>query len=217
MSPRPCSKPSPAEIEQDLQTWIGGEDNAKTRAAYERLARGGAELLPKVREMIPPTWDTRRERLTALRYRLLMSAALAAALPQAPFQMAARDADLRAQALDAVAREVRIEGGGPDLQGFFVEAFNDPDSKVREAALRGLRETGAGFAKEQVLRLLADPVAERPRRDPQRPRARAAAGHGEKPRRLFGSGNATRTWSSTPSARCARSATNRSRSTRWSI
>ncbi len=43
------------------------------------------------------------------------------------------------------------------MQGFFVEAFNDPDSKVREAALRGLRETGAGFAQEQVLRLLADP------------------------------------------------------------
>jgi len=150
-------KSSPAETEQDLQTWIGGVDNAKTRAAYERLARGGAELLPKVREMLPPTWDTRRERLTALRYRLLMPPALAAALPQAPFQMAARDADLRAQALDAVAREVRIEGGGPELQGFFVEAFNDPDSKVREAALRGLRETGAGFAKEQVLRLLADP------------------------------------------------------------
>jgi HEAT repeat protein len=150
-------KPSPAEIEQDLQTWTGGEDNAKTRAAYERLARAGADLLPKVREMIPPTWDTRRERLTALRYRLLMSAALAAALPQAPFQMAARDADLRAQAVDAVAREGRIEGGGPELQGFFLEAFNDPDSKVREAALRGLRETGAGIAKAEVLRLLADP------------------------------------------------------------
>jgi HEAT repeat protein len=150
-------RPSPAEIEQDLQTWVGGEDNARTRAAYERLARAGPELLPKVREMIPPTWDTRQERLNALRYRLLMPAALAMTLPQAPFQMAARDADLRAQALDAVAKEVHVQGGGPELQGFFVEAFNDPDSKVREAALRGLRETGAGVAKEQVLRLLADP------------------------------------------------------------
>jgi HEAT repeat protein/thioredoxin-related protein len=155
---RPASlKPSPEEIEQDLQLWMTAADGPRTRAVYERLARVGGELLPRVRELIPPTWDLSRERLGALRYRLLMPSRLAFRLSQVPFQMAARDPKLRVQALDAVSRSVRIEGEGAKLQEFFVEAFADPDARVREAALRGLRETGAGLAKKHVLRLLADP------------------------------------------------------------
>lgn len=145
-------KPLAEELDRDLALWTDGEEGPESRAAYERLAQLGPELLPRVRALMPSAWDRRGERLAALRYRLLMPAAQALRLPQAPFQMAAREAPTRLAALSALAR-----AAGPGLDGFFLEAFGDSDPKVREAALRGLRKTGAQIAKEHVLRLLADP------------------------------------------------------------
>ena len=149
--------PTAGQIEVDWAAWLSAPDGPNARAAFERLARCGAALLPRVREAMPPTWTPRRERLTALLYRLLMSAAVAQDAPEAAFQMAARDAAVRAQALDAVAKAARARAAGADMQAFFLEAFSDPDSKVREAALRGLRETGTALARANVLKLLNDP------------------------------------------------------------
>ena len=145
-------KPSVEEVERDLALWTDGEEGPEGRAAYERLAQAGPELLPRVRELTPTAWDRRGERLAALRYRLLMPSASALRLPQVPFQMAARDAQTRAAALGALA-----DSGGAGLDGFFLEAFGDADAKVREAALRGLRKAGGQVAREHVLGLLDDP------------------------------------------------------------
>jgi len=148
--PRP--KPPAEELERDLSLWTDGDEGPEGRAAYERLAQAGPELLPRVRALTPSAWDRRAERLAALRYRLLMPAAQALRLPQVPFQMAARDVPTRVAALSSLA-----QAGGSGLDGFFLEAFGDSDPKVREAALRGLRKTGGQIAKEHVLKLLADP------------------------------------------------------------
>lgn len=150
-------KLSPAETDLELRAWMDSEDPVIQRPAYERLARVGVSLLPEVRRLTPPVEGLRRERLTALRYRLLMPPAAAAAMPQIPFLMAERDPATRMHAIDTLARAARIEGNAADLEGFFLDAFGDSDPKVREAALRGLRETGAGLAKEHVVKLLADP------------------------------------------------------------
>jgi HEAT repeat protein len=145
-------KPSAEEVERDLTLWADGSAGPDSRAAYERLARAGSGLLPRVRALTSLAWDRRSERLTALRYRLLMPASVAARFPQVPFQVAAPDARTRVQALGTLT-----QAASPALEGFFVEAFGDADPKVREAALRGLRKLGVKIAGEHVLRLLADP------------------------------------------------------------
>ncbi len=124
-------------------------------AAYERLARAGRDLLPQVRARTPATWDLAHERLTALRYRLVLPAETVRADAEVPFRMASPDADVRVQTVAALADK-------PDaaLKDFFFEALKDPDGKVREAALRGLNATGTEFAREQIVALLADPSPE---------------------------------------------------------
>jgi len=150
--PQEVRMPSAEEIERDLNIWMTGDEGVESRAAYERLARAGSDLLPTVRSLTPPAWDRRRERLTALRYRLLLPSSTALRFPQVPFQMAARDPNLRVDALTSLSRNA-----GAPLEDFFLEAFTDPDPKVRETALRGLTQTGTEFAKEHVVKMLADP------------------------------------------------------------
>ena len=146
------SAPSPEEVERDLLLWITGEEGPQTQSAYERLARVGPALLPRVRELTPPTWNQARTRLTALRYRLLLPWEVALRHPELPFEMAGRDGAARLRALAALSQEA-----APPLKGFFTEAFGDPDAKVREAALGGLFRTGEKVAVSQVRALLADP------------------------------------------------------------
>ncbi len=145
----------PQEVARDLDLWATGEDGPATLAAYERLARAGKDLLPQVRARMPATWDMAHERLTALRYRLLLPAETVRRDAEIPFRMASPDADTRVQTVAALAEK-------PDaaLKDFFFEALNDPDGKVREAALRGLNATGTEFAREQIVALLADPSPE---------------------------------------------------------
>jgi HEAT repeat protein len=145
--------PSPEEAERDLQTWTTADEGPEALAAYQRLGRAGGDLLPKVRSLISPAWDRRDERLTALRYRLLLPPEFARRFPEVPFQMAARDPKVRITALTALGDEANAS-----LEGFFMEAFTDADGKVREAALGGLTRTGAELAREHVLRLLGDPT-----------------------------------------------------------
>ena len=152
--PADADPTAPEELERDLMVWMTADDGPRTRAAYERLARCKADLVVKVRELTPETWDRRRERLTALRYRLVLPDEKAWEFPGIPFQMAAQNPQTR---IDAVSR--LGEHASADLHGFFLEAFTDPDEKVRETALRCLRKTGKKFAAEHVQRLLADPSA----------------------------------------------------------
>ncbi len=147
--------PSAQDVARDLDLWTTGEDGPATMAAYERLARAGRDLLPQVRARTPATWDLAHERLTALRYRLVLPAETVRADAEVPFRMASPDADVRVQTVAALADK-------PDaaLKDFFFEALKDPDGKVREAALRGLNATGTEFAREQIVALLADPSPE---------------------------------------------------------
>ena len=145
-------EPDAEAVERDLTLWLDGDEGPGARAAYERLARVGPGLLPRLRALMPPVWDERGERVAALRYRVLMPGQAALRFPQVPFQMAAPDAAVRLAALGTLA-----EAGVGGLDDFFLEAFTDPDPKVREAALRGLRATGGEVAREHVVKLLADP------------------------------------------------------------
>ena len=151
----PAGAARPEEVARDLDLWTTGEDGPATLAAYERLARAGRDLLPQVRARTPDTWDLSHERLTALRYRLLLPAATVRQDPQLPFRMAAADPGTRVQTMAALA-----EHADPALKDFFFEALSDPDGKVREAALRGLSATKTEFARAQVAALLADPSPE---------------------------------------------------------
>ncbi len=146
---------APEQVARDLDLWTAGEDGPATLAAYERLARAGRDLLPEVRDRMPATWDLAHERLSALRYRLLLPADTVRRDAEVPFRMASPDADTRVQTVAGLAEK-------PDaaLKDFFFEALGDPDGKVREAALRGLNATGTEFAREQIVALLADPSPE---------------------------------------------------------
>lgn len=145
------------EIERDLQVWMTAEEGPETRACYERLSRAGEKLLPRLKELMPETWNRARERLTTLQYRLLMSRQFAAEFPNTPFFMSSRDPDVRMRAVNEIAKAVRIKGKATGMEQFFLNVFYDPDARVREASLRGLRETGQGLARQQVLKFLQDP------------------------------------------------------------
>jgi HEAT repeat protein len=151
---RPAAEPAD-EVARDLDLWAVGEDGPATLAAYERLARAGRDLLPQVRARTPANYDLAHERLTALRYRLVLPEETVRRDAELPFRMASPDADARVQAVAALT-----EKPGPALKDFFSEALSDPDGKVREAALRGLNATGTQFAREQIVALLADPSPE---------------------------------------------------------
>ncbi|RCS54085.1 hypothetical protein DTL42_02735 [Bremerella cremea] len=118
-----------------------------------RLARLGERLLPEVyRRLEAAEIDEQRERLLALRYRLVAPDALMLRFPGGLARLASHDVQTRRDAAEqlaglATASELPL----------LLELFSDPDPLIREIALRGLQQSGGDEALELLVRLLKDP------------------------------------------------------------
>jgi len=125
----------------------------EAQAIRERLARYGRLLLPEVYERLKHVdADETRERLTALRYRLVESESLALNWPGGIERLAAADVETRRRAADELAARAVASD-----EGLLLELFSDPAPLVREISLRALMQTGASNINSALVRLLDDP------------------------------------------------------------
>jgi len=140
------------EIKKDI-TRLAEADELDAIPLRERLARHGRALLPEVvaRLKDAPS-DQARERLTALRYRLAASGALALNWPGGLERLAATAAAPRHQAL----RELETRVTARD-EALLLELFSSPDPLVREISLRALKATSGAKATGALAQLLDDP------------------------------------------------------------
>ncbi len=126
---------------------------AEALAIRERLARFGPAILPLVYERLnADASDEARQRLTALRYRLVATDELALTWPGGIERLSAAEASLRRQALDELATRATA-----DDEPLLLELFSDPEPLVRELTLRALHRTGGSLATGALARLLDDP------------------------------------------------------------
>lgn len=123
-------------------------------AISARLARFGAALLPVVSQRLKDSaTDRDRERLTALRYRLVATDTLPLIWPGGIERLASPDAQTRhAAAEELTARATAADGP------LLLQLFSDPDPLVREISLRGLRTVGGKEGAATLVKLLHDPV-----------------------------------------------------------
>ncbi len=122
-------------------------------AIRHRLAGYGAALLPEVTARLKETAaDAERQRLWALRYRLVAADSLALRWPGGLERLAASDPRPRQQAADELARLASAAD-----QPLLVELFSDNDPLVREFSLRGLQNIGGKETTAALVKLLADP------------------------------------------------------------
>jgi HEAT repeat protein/thiol-disulfide isomerase/thioredoxin len=151
----PESKGSPArlvaaaaEIDR-IQT----AEPAEVPAIRERLARVGRDLLPTVYDRLKKVeGDDERERLTALRYRLVGSDGLAMKWPGGLERLAATAVATRHKAVDEL-----VQLASADDEALWLELFSDPDPLVRETALKGLNAIDSSGSSKALIGLLADP------------------------------------------------------------
>src|SRR5262249_26965384 len=131
------AKPAPASreltgaqlvsVRQDIAHLLQGTD-AEAAAIRERLAHHGQALLPQVAAQLQgASTDLARERLTALRYRLAATDALALHWPGGLERLAATAAAVRQQAVQELAQ--RVTAAETPL---LLELFSNPDPLVRE-------------------------------------------------------------------------------------
>ena len=126
---------------------------ADAEAIRHRLAGYGAALLPEVTARLKETAaDAERQRLWALRYRLVAADSLALRWPGGLERLAAADPRPRQQAADELARMAAAAD-----QPLLVELFSDNDPLVREFSLRGLQNIGGKETTTALVKLLADP------------------------------------------------------------
>jgi thioredoxin-like negative regulator of GroEL/HEAT repeat protein len=126
---------------------------ADAEAIRHRLAGYGTELLPEVTLRLKETaGDEQRQRLWALRYRLVAADSLALRWPGGLERLAAADPRPRQQAADELARLASAAD-----QPLLVELFSDNDPLVREFSLRGLQNVGGKETTAALVKLLADP------------------------------------------------------------
>ncbi len=136
------------QIERMLES-----SQAEALAIRERLARLGPALLPEAYDRLKQAaTDQDRQRLLALRYRLVAEDTLVLRWPGGISRLAATDSRERQQAAAELAKLVT----GDDQQ-LLLELFSDPDPLVREISLRGLQHIGGKEATAALVKLLADP------------------------------------------------------------
>jgi HEAT repeat protein/thiol-disulfide isomerase/thioredoxin len=139
-----------AEREIDGLAGVGEADAAALR---ERLAKFGSHLLPSVTARLRATEDEQlRERLSALRYRLVAAPERVLDWPGGVERLASRDVEERRRAVDELAKRARSYD-----QALLLELFGDPDPLVRELSLRGLQTAAGDKAGAALVKLLADP------------------------------------------------------------
>jgi HEAT repeat protein len=124
-------------------------------ALREQLARFGIgkKFLPEVISQIQaaPT-DEARERLTALRYRLVATDALVLGWPGGIDRLAATDATMRKQAADELTKRATSAE-----EPLLLELFSDPSPLIRELSLRALRTVGDASVNSALINMLSDP------------------------------------------------------------
>lgn len=119
----------------------------------ERMARMGAGLLPEILARLSEAeTDLARERLVALRYRLVAPDGLVLNWPGGLERLADTDAKVRHQAAQELAELATF-----DTQTLLTELFSDPDPLIRELSLQGLNNLGGENATEALASLLRDP------------------------------------------------------------
>jgi HEAT repeat protein len=122
-------------------------------AIRDRLAACGPALLPEITARLKETAaDELRQRLWALRYRLVASDSLVLRWPGGLERLAATDPRRRQQAADELARLATVAD-----QPLLVELFSDNDPLVREFSLRALQNIGGQETTAALVKLLADP------------------------------------------------------------
>jgi len=153
--PLPTTLPATALVDarQEIARMLRASAPPEIRSCRERLARLGPALMDEVLAQIKAA-DTQSaiERLTALRYRLVASPALALSGPLLFDRLASADINVRHKALDELAKRVR-----KDDKNLLLELFSDRDELMREIALRTLQSLG-GDASDALVRLLNDPM-----------------------------------------------------------
>jgi HEAT repeat protein len=141
-----------AAARADIGRMLKGS-RAEAAAVRERLARFGPALLPEVYlHLKRPTTDETRERLTALRYRLVAADALVLTWPGGVERLAATSAAVCQKAVqELAARATTAE------EPLLLELFAHPDPLVRELSLRSLQASAGPRATEALTHLLGDP------------------------------------------------------------
>jgi HEAT repeat protein len=141
-----------ASARREIERMLKSTDT-EAGAIRERLARLGASLMPEVyARLSEASTDQDRERLLALRYRLVADGGLVLRWPGGIARLAATDSRQRQQAAEELAQLAT----GSD-QPLLLEMFSDPDPLVREISLRGLQHIGGKEATAALVKLLADP------------------------------------------------------------
>jgi HEAT repeat protein len=141
-----------AAARQEIVRMLQGTEEAAA-AGRERLARHGRALLPEVYAQLKAAGtDLARERLTALRYRLVATSALALDWPGGLERLAATSAAVRQQAAQELASRA-----SPAEEPLLLELFGSPDPQVREISLRALQDIAGARATTALTQLLRDP------------------------------------------------------------
>lgn len=141
-------KAAAADIKQMLAASL-----SEAAAIRERLARYGPPLLPVVYEQLQQTEsDEARERLTALRYRLVAAQDRILSWPGGIERLASAAAATRYQAVDELSRQATA-----DDEALLLELFSDPEPLVRELSLRALHQLGGAGVTGALSKLLDDP------------------------------------------------------------
>jgi HEAT repeat protein len=143
----------PVATARDLRMLASAPTDADARAIRESLVEYGEALLPQVYACLkanPP--DPARQRLVALRYRLVATDRLAREWPGGFDRLAAADAGARRAAMADLQSHAR-----PEDHRLLTELFSDDDPFVREQALRLLRSVGGAETNKELVTLLNDP------------------------------------------------------------
>jgi HEAT repeat protein len=139
-------------VSESIRQMLGASSSEAT-AIRERLARHGKLLLLTVYELLRTAeTDETRQRLTALRYRLVATDELALGWPGGIERLAAADSSTRQRAMDELTARATLSD-----EPLLLELFSDSEPLIRELALQALHKAGGSKANNALVRLLDDP------------------------------------------------------------
>jgi HEAT repeat protein len=140
-------------VADELDALIAAPTEIDARAVRERLIRYGETILPQVAARLSShPDDPARQRLVALRYRLVAADRLATAWPGGFDRLASADSTIRRSAVTELGSIANA-----DDHRLLRELFTDNDSFVREQSLKLLRSVGGAETGKALVELLSDP------------------------------------------------------------